>query len=59
MLLHDFRERRPDVAVLLLEDKTIRLLPRPLSGRLELAAANVYLFACSQSIVDRTPTAMI
>jgi DNA-binding transcriptional LysR family regulator len=37
MLLHDFRERRPDVAVQLLEDKTIRLLPRLLSGRLDLA----------------------
>jgi DNA-binding transcriptional LysR family regulator len=36
-LLHDFRERRPDVAVQLLEDKTIRLLPRLLSGRLDLA----------------------
>jgi len=37
MLLHDFRECRPDVAVQLLEDKTIRLLPRLLSGRLDLA----------------------
>jgi DNA-binding transcriptional LysR family regulator len=37
ILLHDFRERRPDVAVQLLEDKTIRLLPRLLSGRLDLA----------------------
>src|SRR6478735_2676598 len=36
-LLHDFRERRPDVAVQLLEEKTIRLLPRLLSGRLDLA----------------------
>src|SRR3954471_2644144 len=36
-LLHDFRERRPEVAVQLLEDKTIRLLPRLLSGRLDLA----------------------
>lgn len=36
-LLHDFRERRPDVAVQLIEDKTIRLLPRLLSGRLDLA----------------------
>jgi DNA-binding transcriptional LysR family regulator len=36
-LLHDFRERRPDVTVQLVEDKTIRLLPRLLSGRLDLA----------------------
>jgi DNA-binding transcriptional LysR family regulator len=37
MLLHDFREKRPDVTVQLVEDKTIRLLPRVLSGRLDLA----------------------
>lgn len=37
MLLRDFRKRRPDVAVQLVEDKTIRLLPRLLSGRLDLA----------------------
>jgi len=37
MLLHDFRERSPDVTVQLIEDKTIRLLPRLLSGRLDLA----------------------
>ena len=37
MLLHDFRERRPEVTVKLTEDKTIRLLPRLLSGRLDLA----------------------
>jgi DNA-binding transcriptional LysR family regulator len=37
MLLHDFRESRPDITVQLLEDKTIRLLPRLLSGRLDLA----------------------
>lgn len=36
-LLHDFRDRRPDVAVQLVEEKTIRLLPRLLSGRLDLA----------------------
>jgi DNA-binding transcriptional LysR family regulator len=39
LLLHDFRQRRPDVVVQLLEDKTIRLLPRLLSGRLDLAFA--------------------
>ena len=36
-LLHDIREQHPDVTVKLLEDKTIRLLPRLLSGRLDLA----------------------
>ncbi|ANW02009.1 LysR family transcriptional regulator [Bradyrhizobium icense] len=36
-LLHDFRQRRPDVTVQLVEDKTVRLLPRLLSGRLDLA----------------------
>ena len=37
MMLHDFRARRPDVMVQLVEDKTIRLIPRLLSGRLDLA----------------------
>jgi DNA-binding transcriptional LysR family regulator len=37
MLLHDFRQRHPHVTVQLLEDKSIRLLPRLLSGRLDLA----------------------
>ena len=36
-LLHNIRERRPDVSVKLVEDKTIRLLPQLLSGRLDLA----------------------
>ncbi len=36
-LLHDFRKRRPDVTVQLAEDKSVRLLPRLLSGRLDLA----------------------
>ncbi|MDP2334746.1 MAG: LysR family transcriptional regulator [Reyranella sp.] len=36
-LLHDFRERRAGVTVQLVEDKTVRLLPRLLSGRLDLA----------------------
>jgi DNA-binding transcriptional LysR family regulator len=36
-LLHDFRRRRPDVTVQLVEDKTVRLLPKLLSGRLDLA----------------------
>ena len=36
-LLRDFRARHPEVAVQLLEDKTVRLLPRLLSGALDLA----------------------
>jgi DNA-binding transcriptional LysR family regulator len=36
-LLHDFRKHRPEVTVQLIEDKTIRLLPRLLSDRLDLA----------------------
>jgi DNA-binding transcriptional LysR family regulator len=37
MLLQDFRKQRPEVTVQLVEDKTIRLLPRVLSGRIDLA----------------------
>src|SRR5258708_34073219 len=37
MLLHDFRERRPDVTVKFGEGKAIRLLPQLLFGRVELA----------------------
>ena len=37
LLLHDFRQSHPDVAVILVENKTIRLLPRLLSGRIDLA----------------------
>ena len=36
-LLNDFRKEYPDIRVQLIEDKTIRLLPRVLSGRLDLA----------------------
>jgi len=36
-LLRDFRTTHPDVAVQLLEEKTIRLLPKLLSGALDLA----------------------
>ncbi len=36
-LLRDFREARPDVTIQLVEDKSVRLLPRLLSGRLDLA----------------------
>jgi DNA-binding transcriptional LysR family regulator len=35
-LLHDFHKTRPDVTVQLLEDKTTRLLPKLLSGALDL-----------------------
>lgn len=37
MLLHDFRESEHDIVVNLTEDKSIRLLPRLLSGRIDLA----------------------
>ena len=37
MLLRDFRKAHADVTVQLLEDKTIRLLPRLLSGAVDLA----------------------
>jgi DNA-binding transcriptional LysR family regulator len=37
LIIRDFRERRPDVSVQMVENKTIRLLPRLLSGRLDLA----------------------
>lgn len=36
-LLHDFRSSHPTVSVELIEDKTVRLLPRLLSGRIDLA----------------------
>lgn len=36
-LLQDMRENHPAITVKLVEDKTIRLLPRLLSGRLDLA----------------------
>jgi DNA-binding transcriptional LysR family regulator len=36
-LLHDFQKQRAGIAVQLVEDKTVRLLPRLLSGRLDLA----------------------
>jgi DNA-binding transcriptional LysR family regulator len=37
MLLHDFRKQHSDITVQLIEDRTARLLPRLLSGRLDLA----------------------
>src|ERR1700751_466491 len=36
-LLHDFRTKRPDVEVRLFEDKTIRLLPMLITGRIDVA----------------------
>lgn len=36
-LLQDFRRRRPQAEVRLFEDKTIRLLPQLISGRIDLA----------------------
>ncbi len=36
-LLKDFRAEHPDIAVQLVEDKTVRLLPKLLSGALDLA----------------------
>ena len=36
-LIHDFRAQRPDVEIRLFEEKTIRLLPQLLSGRIDLA----------------------
>ncbi|MGY4430347.1 DNA-binding transcriptional LysR family regulator [Bradyrhizobium sp. F1.13.1] len=36
-LLRDFRAKHPDIAVQLLEDKTVRLLPKILTGALDLA----------------------
>lgn len=36
-LLHDFRETAPDVIVQVLEDKTSRLVPKVMSGRLDIA----------------------
>lgn len=64
-LLHDFRKRRGDVEVRLIEDKTIRLLPRLLSGRLDIAfvrppqTANervAFLFLCHETAVVAVPS---
>lgn len=37
LLLHDFRQEHPEIVVVLIENKTIRLLPWLLSGRIDLA----------------------
>lgn len=36
MLLHDFREIKPDTVTQLIEDKSIRLIPKLLTGRLDV-----------------------
>jgi DNA-binding transcriptional LysR family regulator len=63
-LLHDFRQLRPDVTVQLVEDKTVRLLPRLLSGRLDLAFVRPperpdkrleFLFLMHETAVARSP----
>ena len=64
-LLHDFRKRRPDVAVQLVEEKTVRLLPRLLSGRLDIAFVRPpdrpdkrleFLSCCTKPPSSRLPT---
>jgi DNA-binding transcriptional LysR family regulator len=37
LLLHDFRTHHPEVSIHLLEEKTIKLLPRLMSGSIDLA----------------------
>jgi DNA-binding transcriptional LysR family regulator len=37
LLLHDFRDAYPEIGIHLCEEKTIKLLPKLLSGRLDLA----------------------
>lgn len=64
-VLHDFRARRPDVVVELIEDKTIRLLPHLLAGRLDLAFVRppalkdkklVFQFLLHETAVVAVPT---
>lgn len=64
-LLQDFRADAPDVTVQLNEDKTIRLLPRVLSGRLDLAFVRpppsadkrlTFLFLFHETAVVAVPT---
>lgn len=44
-LLHDFRQIRPDVEVELIEEKTIRLLPKLMSGRVDVAFLRPPIYA--------------
>ena len=64
-LLCDFRKLRPDAVVQLLEDKTARLLPRLLSGHIDLAFVRPpenpdkrleALFLCYETVVVAVPT---
>ncbi len=64
MLMHDFKNLRPDIAVQIHEDKTIRLLPRLLSGSLDLAFVRPprspdknleFLFLLHETIVVAVP----
>jgi DNA-binding transcriptional LysR family regulator len=65
LLLHDFRARRPQAVVHLVEDKTIRLLPRLVSGHLDLAFVRPpetrnpsieFLFLFSETAVVAVPS---
>jgi DNA-binding transcriptional LysR family regulator len=65
LLLHDFRERCPEVVVQLVEEKTIRLLPRLASGHLDLAFVRPpetrdprfeFLFLLNESVVVALPS---
>ena len=62
-LLHDFKLSRPDVTVQLVEDKTARLLPRLLSGRLDLAFVrppdHMSPRLASRHLVDETPVVVV
>ena len=68
VLLHDFRERRPDVTVKLTEDKTIRLLPRlhlgparhcpgASSGKAATSGSN-FCFSCTRPRSSPSPIAI-
>lgn len=46
-LLHDLKQDEPDIMLQLFEDKTVRLLPRLLSGRLDL------VFVRPPDVIDR------
>ena len=66
MLMQDFRSVRPDIAVQIHEDKTTRLLPRLLSGSLDLAFVRPplspdknleFLFLLYETVVVAVPEA--
>ncbi len=67
LLLHDFRQENPGIAVVLIENKTIRLLPWLLSGRIDLALvrppertdkAIEFLFLLHETAWSRSPKAI-